>query len=297
LYLAPHSAVSADHSLELLVLGSGGPGATGRAASSYVLLLDETPRILVDAGPGAFVRLGEAKVALADLDLVLLTHLHVDHVAELPGIIKARAVSGIGPIEFDIYGPTGSAGGGGAAVFPSTRRFVSLLFGGRGAYAYLQDFASPVTLRAHDLEIHDAQSRMPHKIVTRDQLAVTEIAGHHGDAPAVAYRIDYAGKSVVFSGDMDPAGLASLRTLAKGADLLVFDCAVLDPPQSPQVLYALHSPPRRIGEVAQQAGVRAVLLSHLSPAIDGAREAVRASIAENFKGPVRFAEDNLRLRP
>jgi ribonuclease BN (tRNA processing enzyme) len=75
--------------LEVLVLGSGGPAALGRAASSYLVLLDGEPRLLVDAGPGSFARLGEAHVSLVALDTVLLTHLHVDHVAELPGIVKA----------------------------------------------------------------------------------------------------------------------------------------------------------------------------------------------------------------
>src|SRR5262249_29638438 len=44
--------------LELVVLGSGGPGATGRAASCYLVFIDGEARILVDAGPGAFARLG-----------------------------------------------------------------------------------------------------------------------------------------------------------------------------------------------------------------------------------------------
>src|SRR5471030_2274002 len=69
-------------SLEVVVLGSGGPGATGRAGSSYLVLLDGVPRILVDAGPGSFARLGEAKMSLSRTDIVLLTHLHIDHVGD-----------------------------------------------------------------------------------------------------------------------------------------------------------------------------------------------------------------------
>ncbi len=95
--------------LELLVLGSGGPGAAGRAASSYLVFVDGDARILVDAGPGSFARLGEAKASLSDTDIVLLTHLHIDHAGEIPGLFKARAVSGSGPIVFNVWGPHGLA--------------------------------------------------------------------------------------------------------------------------------------------------------------------------------------------
>src|SRR5579859_3018161 len=82
--------------LELVVLGSGGPGATGRAGAGYLVLVDGEPRILVDAGPGTFARLGEAKLSLAKTDIVLLTHLHIDHTGELPGLFKARSISSRG---------------------------------------------------------------------------------------------------------------------------------------------------------------------------------------------------------
>src|SRR5580698_2100852 len=58
----------------LLVLGSGGPGATGRAGAGYIISLQGRPRILVDAGPGTFARAGEAGVDLGSVDIVLLTH-------------------------------------------------------------------------------------------------------------------------------------------------------------------------------------------------------------------------------
>ena len=58
---------------------------------------------------------------------------------------------------------------------------------------------------------------------------ITAIAGHHRDAPSIIYRIDHSGKSITFSGDIDPEGLANLRKIAQGTSLLVFNSAVLDP--------------------------------------------------------------------
>jgi ribonuclease BN (tRNA processing enzyme) len=281
--------------IELLVLGSGGPGAAGRAASSYLVSIDGIPRILVDAGPGSFARLGEAHVSLADTDIVLLTHLHIDHVGEIPGLFKARAVSAAGPIVFNMWGPEGSPGNHKEdAYFPSTSELVRLLFGPKGAYAYLRDFAAPLTIRAHDIAA-PVKNGLPRNILNQNGLSITAIAGHHGDAPAVIYRIEHAGKSVTFSGDIDAQGLPALRRIAKATDLLVFNSVVLDPPGSPAILYSLHTPPRAIGELAKDDGVRALLLSHISPAIDADHDAVLDSIRRNYAGSVTFAADGMRI--
>jgi ribonuclease BN (tRNA processing enzyme) len=289
-------AQSSTPGLDLLVLGSGGPGAAGRAASSYLVFIDGRPEILVDAGPGSFARLGEAQVSLANTDTVLLTHLHIDHAGELPGLFKARAVSASGPIVFNVWGPEGSPGQHKDAYFPSTSQLIRLLFGPTGAYAYLRDFSSPMTIRAHDIPA-PLTNAVPRQIFKRGDVKITAIAGHHGDAPSVIYRVEHAGRSVTFSGDIDAAGLPALRRISRTTDLLVFNSVVLDPPGSPAILYNLHTPPRAIGELAGDAGVRGVLLSHISPAIDANRDAVLESIHLSYAGPVAFAKDGLRIQP
>jgi ribonuclease BN (tRNA processing enzyme) len=290
------NAGSAASSVELLVLGSGGPGAEGRASSSYVLFVEGTPRILIDAGPGSFARLGEAHVDLEALDVVLLTHLHVDHAAELPGIVKARAVATSHPIHFDVFGPDGRPAHGDVPSFPSTRRFIEILFGRDGAFAYLKDFAAPVSFTVTDLP-RTAHAVEPEVIYEHGNVAIRALRGHHDDAPAVIYRVDVGGRSIVFSGDIDAQGLPALESIARGADLLVFDAVVLDPPGSPAILYSLHSSPQAIGELAARDHIGRLLLSHLSPAVDENRKAVTASIATHYAGPVAFASDGLRVRP
>jgi ribonuclease BN (tRNA processing enzyme) len=288
---AQDAAIGAQETgLSLLVLGSGGPGATGRAGAGYIVSLDGRPRILVDAGPGTFARVGEADVDLSQLDLVLLTHLHVDHAGELPGLIKARIVAERSDAEFKIFGPPGSRCGRGAARFPSTTQFVDLMFGAHGAFGYLRDFAGRLTLHARNVE----RSARPQVLLSEHGLTLSAITGHHGDAPSVVYRIDYRGRSITFSGDIDAAGHAALTRLARNTDMLIFDTVVLDPPGSPSVLYTLHTAPRDIGRIAQRAGAKKLLLSHLNPAIDAARDAVRASIQGSYTGPIEFARDGWR---
>jgi ribonuclease BN (tRNA processing enzyme) len=289
-------ADSAAPPLEVLILGSGGPGATGRAASSYLVSVDGIPRILVDAGPGSFARLGEAKVSLAKTDIVLLTHLHIDHAGEIPGLFKARAVSGSGPLTFNVWGPSGSLKRGENAYFPSTTEFFRLLFGPKGAFAYLSDFAAPITLHAHDV-VAPAAATSGRLLFQEDGLKISAIVGHHGDAPSVIYRIDHGGKSITFSGDIDAKGLPALRAIARGTQLLIFNSVVLDPPGSPDILYTLHSPPHAIGEAGSTAGAHALLLSHVSPGVEAQSDAVLKSIRETYAGPVTFAADGMRVRP
>ncbi len=273
--------------MEVVVLGSGGPRAFGRAGSSYIVVVEGQPRILVDAGPGAFLRIGELQLDLRKVDTVLLTHLHIDHSGDLAAFFNARALTSDGPVAYRIFGP------GRAGLFPNTSRFVDLLVGDDGAFAYQTTFGAHESFIVRDLATNLNSSRT--KILDEDGLAVEEIATHHGDCPSVAYRISYKNVVVVFSGDMDSSALPNLVRLAKNADLLIFNCAVLDPPGSPSQLYDLHTPPRKIGEAARDSGAKRLLLSHLAPDVESQEDAVRKSIRASFAGPVEFASDKLRV--
>src|ERR1700722_13669883 len=77
-------AAPAKPALEVVVLGSGGPRAFGRGGSSFIVELDGTPRILLDAGPGAFLRIGELGPDVEKGDRVLLPPLHINHTGTSP---------------------------------------------------------------------------------------------------------------------------------------------------------------------------------------------------------------------
>jgi ribonuclease BN (tRNA processing enzyme) len=280
-------AAAAKPPLDVVVLGSGGPRAFGRGGSSFIVEVEGEPRILVDAGPGAFLRIGELDLDVGKVDTVLLTHLHIDHSGDLAAFFNERALTSDGPIAYHIFGPDG------ASLFPKTSRFVDLLVGSDGAFAYQKTFGARESFVVHDLPIRlDSASS---KIVDDNGLVVEEIATHHDDCPSVAYRISYKGVVVVFSGDMDASALPNLVQLARNADLLIFNCAVLGPPDSPSQLYALHTPPKKIGQAARDTGAKSLLLSHLAPDVLGQEDAVRKSIRASFTGPIQFATDKLRV--
>lgn len=285
---APGVAAPPPPALELLVLGSGGPRAFGRAGTSYLVLVDGTPRILVDAGPGTFLQLGKLGVDLERVDTVLLTHLHIDHSADLPAVFLARALTAGDAIRFSVFGPDG------APPFPATSRLIQLLFDAGGAYPYQRTFGAAEEIVTRDLATAlDAPER---ELASAGGVTIRAIATHHGDCPSVAYRVDHGGASVTFAGDMDARAVPNLVRLARGTDLLVVHAAVLDPPGSPELLYTLHTPPRRLGEAARDAAAGQVLLAHLAPAIERARDEVLRSLSAAYKGKTTFARDGLRVR-
>ena len=279
-------ALAAAGTLEVQVLGSGGPRPSGQAASGAVVLLDGKARFLVDAGAGTFLRAGEQKVDLSGLDTILLTHLHTDHSVEVPAFVTARSLDGAGPVQIRLFGPPGNSG------FPSTTRWADRLFGTDGIYRYVRQFGAETRVVASSVAPAAGQTA---RLLTVDGAVVTGRTLHHGDAPAVGYRIERDSRSVVFAGDIDPKGLPSLEVLAKGADLLVVSCAVLDPPGSPEALYVRHSPPRLLGETAARAGVGKLLLTHLPPAVLAERGQVETSLKGVFAGGATFATDGVRV--
>lgn len=273
--------------LELVVLGSGGPRSFGRASTSYLILVDSVPRILVDAGPGAFQAVGKLGLDLSRMDIVLLTHLHIDHSGDLPALFLHRSLTSDGPIHFKVFGPQG------AGLFPNTTLFIRFLFGPGGAFDYQRTFGADETIDAVDLST--ALDSPAKEIIAEDELRVREIATHHGDCPSVAYRIDYKGESVTFSGDMDSSALGNLVKLALDSDLLVFHAAVRDPPNSPEILYTLHTAPRLIGQAARDAKAKHLLLSHIAPDIEENQREVLRSVAASYHGIIQFAHDGMRV--
>jgi ribonuclease BN (tRNA processing enzyme) len=284
---AQHRVAPIRPAMELIVLGSGGPRSFGRGETSYIVLIAGVPRVLVDAGSGAFVEIGKLNLDLDKMDVVLLTHLHIDHSADLPSVFNARSLSSDDPITFHVFGPDGGG------EFPSTTTFLHLIFDRGGIYEYQRGFGVEETINGKNLAI--ALNTAETEIFSDGDLHVREIATHHGDCPSVGYRVEFKDESITFSGDMDASALANLEQLAKDTDLLVVHAAILDPPDTPAILLTLHTPPKQLGEAAKIAGAKHVLLSHIPPVVEDRSADVLRSIHTSYAGPVEFAHDGQKI--
>ncbi len=270
------------------VLGSGGPEIDdARASSGYLIWREGRARILIDMGGGSLLRFEQSGAQLNDLDVILLTHLHVDHSADLPYLIKASFFSGRDR-DLPLYGPSGNS------LMPATTEFVRDLFGPKGAFRYLSgylDGSEGYRLIAHDLQ---AKGKARQTVLTTADYRISAVPVHHGPIPALAYRIDIAGHAIVFSGDMNNDN-HTLAGLATGADLLIAHHAI--PEQADRVARNLHMPPSVIGEIAAQAGVKQLVLSHRMQRTLGHEQETARLIKAHYRGNLSFAEDLQCVKP
>jgi len=268
--------------LAVQVLGSGGPIAdSDRASSGYLLWVEGKARLLVDAGGGTLVRLGRSGADFSDLSALLLTHFHTDHAAELPAILMS-AWFGARSRPLPISGPSG------ADDFPGLNRFLRALFAPGGAFAYLGDFMSgDGTFALQPVEV-DVGPLKPRVVFRDKQMTVSALPVPHGRVPALAYRVDIGGQSIVFSGDQN-GSRDEFIAFARKANLMILPFAI--PDDADPVARRLHATPTRLGEMAAQSGVRQVLLSHIMQRAWIKRKQGLASIYQHYRGALTWAQD------
>jgi ribonuclease BN (tRNA processing enzyme) len=313
---------------ELLLLGTAGAPlpVPGRAGICSAVIVDGRV-FLVDCGRGAPSGYVEEGLDFRALEAVFLTHLHVDHVGDLPGMIlypwgvRRDSKGPLPPLR--VYGPSRPAAlPEGDAVFrrvttidpdrpaPGT---TDLVEGILAAYAYhlnvmpldarMPDAGQLV--RAFDIAAPDWDAdrrQRPVTVFRDDAVQVTAVAVMHGRAvPALAYRFDTAAGSVVFSGDT--AVSDDLIALARGAGVLVHQVADLEYLRRQGFdeaelarLAELHTDVSEVGAVAERAGVAELVLSHFLPADPAAISTAdwARRVSPTFSGLTIAGYDGLR---
>lgn len=272
------------YKVKLQVLGSGGPELDdGRASSSYLIWVDEKATILVDAGPGSSVNFGKAGADFADLQAILLTHLHVDHSADLPAYIKGSFFTSRNR-DLAILGPEKNA------LMPATSDYVDRLLSQQGAFQYLQEYSdqslpSDYLIKPVNVPLRKSEVSTYKQF---ESLKLSAMKVEHGPVAAVAWRVDIGTCRLVFSGDMS-GKTQGFGDFAKQADLLIMHNAI--PENAGQIAKNLHMTPSEMGKFSQQAGAKKMVISHRMNRTNDTEQQTIKLIRRHYTGALLLAED------
>lgn len=269
---------AAGDALKVLMCGTGGPLPIADRAKPCVAIEAGGALYLVDIGPEATERLLQRAAPMARAKAVFLTHFHSDHIGELGEFNMQSWVAGR-PDPLLVVGPPGVE-----KVAQGFNLAYELDHVYRNAHheTETQKFSLSAAKLAPRAVTVSARGGAETGLAFEDgDLKVTAIAVEHAPVtPAYAYRFDYKGRSVVISGDTRKH--PPLAIAAKGADVLIHEA------QSNEMMMmasralgglgnargagiladttTYHTPPLEAAELAKEAGVDLLVLSHITQA-------------------------------
>lgn len=292
--------------LHVALCGTGSPLPNPTRAGPCNVIIAGKHIFVVDIGEGGGRNISLMGLPSSRIEGVFLTHFHSDHIDGIGPLMLARWTSGTHTGPLPVYGATGVekvvAGFNGAYLIDNgyrTEHHGPSIAPPSGAGAIAVPFALP-----------DDGSGDTLVVLEKDGLKVTAIRVDHGPVkPAVGYRFDYKGRSVVISGDTSKS--AALASAATGADLLVHEA--LQPrlvkmmttglqikgqhnlAQITRDILNYHTTPEEAAEVAKIAGVRELVLSHIVPSIPSRffYPAFLGDAHQRFDGPIVMGEDGM----
>ncbi len=249
--------------MRLTILGSGTNVHPKRAAAGYLVETDQT--LLLDFGPRTLANLTKSGVERHRIRHILFSHYHADHFSDFitfffDAVFHSKFV---GPRpDLHLYGPRG------------TRKLLGTIL---DTFPGFRAGRFRVRLR----EVGDRSFTIGRtRIIPRTVV-------HSRKLHCLGYRIEYAGRSLAYSGDSEYC--EGLVRLCGDADLAVLDCSFPAGRPGPSHMHA-----GDCGRAARDAGVRRLVLSHFYPIAE--RYNVVEQAGEKFAGRIRKARDLLRLQ-
>ncbi len=246
---------------ELTLLGTGTAVPRLERSSSACLLKVNDRNILIDCGAGTLKRLLEADTTYHDIDLLLLTHLHPDHTADLVPFLFAC----------------------GYATVPRTKPLN--IVGGKGTRHFLTQldntFGRHLLSPHYDLDIREVGDE---GWTWEDIGFESRTVFHIPNSRAFAVEVD--GKKTSFSGDSGYC--QALIELAKDSDVFVCECALPDHEKPDN-----HLSPSLVGDIAAQANISRLVLTHFYPEVES--EPIAEIVSKKFSGEIILGEDLMRI--
>ena len=272
-----------DEGVWLQILGSGGAEITDqRSAASYLVWINENARLLVDAGPGTTLRFDEAGADFADLDAIVFTHLRPKSTVDLPALLEGSAGAERKRL-LPVFGPAVPGG-------ETATTFVERMIGVDGLYPHLADYLTFRSAGGYKLSVRDVPAVGGRRWArySTENIALSAVPVHHGETPALAWRVEVGDFALVFAGGFSNQKNV-VATFAKDADALIVHHAVQEDVRgTARDHYAI---PSQLGRIAAQANVRILVLGHRTTRTMGRESASRAMIEQHYEGPLLFANE------
>jgi ribonuclease Z len=292
----PTSTPAAASTLKVILLGTaGGPTIQPERLGISTLVVAGSESLLFDAGRGLTFALARLSIPATTITKVFLTHLHSDHIVSLPELYLFPWASQGRKVPLRVWGPDG------------TRAMMEHL---REAFSFdihvrrdVDEKFSPDGIGVEPTDIREG--------VVYDAAGVTVTAflvDHGPVAPAFGYRVDYAGHSVVLSGDTKPT--ENLVKFARGADVLIHevgrsknDPAFIGPPdellpgntgttrQQAKTIAEHHTDAAEAAGVFQRASPKLVVFSHAN----SSPTETLATVKRTYPGRVEFGSDLMTI--
>lgn len=278
--------------IRVSILGSGQPWVTkSQAAGSVLMEVGNAERdvFIFDVGAGSLANFSTLKVPVTSLNKVFFSHLHVDHIGDFISLVGGYTRSGrLDPVE--VWGGNSSQPGWGTAAFVEAIH-----------KALAWDVASvkghlPTT--GAETMATEVPFDRTEVIYERNGVRITSFPVIHALDGAVGYRLDYAGRIVVFSGDTVPA--KTVVEAAQGCDLLIHETFV--PPAvfaqlmnfpletADLVVNTAHTSARAAGVVFDMTQPRMAAMWHCH-VVEGLIEPVFDDIRVAYAGPATLCQD------
>jgi ribonuclease BN (tRNA processing enzyme) len=287
----------------LITLGTtAGPPPRAHRAQSSNLLIANGALYVIDAGDGAARRLAKAGINVRDVGTIFLTHHHDDHTAGL-GTLMSDAWDNQRTQPINVYGPPTTEDLVKAAVqYFSISAEIRIADGGRTVPISQVFFGHDV---GPGMVYQDANIRVTAAENTHFELHKGIAAGKY---KSYSYRFETPGRVIVFTGDTGPND--AVTELARGADLLVSEANSVEERMQGLIksgqwramtsdeqagikrqMTLGHLSPDDVGKMAAHAGVKAVVLTHLTAKSDDDYTPWVNEVKKSFAGPVLVAKD------
>ncbi|MCL5126086.1 MAG: MBL fold metallo-hydrolase [Deltaproteobacteria bacterium] len=247
--------------MKITILGSGTATPFLDRNSSGLFIQAPDLKIIVDMGAGTLRRMCEAGIDYKEIDLIMLTHFHPDHVTDFISFLFASnyAYGPMRTLPFHVLGPTG------------LEQFFNRL---------VETFGEWVVPIQDRLILQEMSATSPDEFRVKGALLKSVPAAH--SFPCLSYRLETEGKTLTISGDTDFN--EDLIRLSEACDTLICECSM---PDSMKV--SGHMTPSEAALVAQRASVKRLILTHFYPPCDAID--VISEAQSVFQGTILKAED------